>query len=285
MKQGNIMKLKLASNDDSSNESDVIHKLMPLMTVTYDDVLQCQSTVVNLEEGLKIIKQSNLVTKQDAFQQQHRNALECVRMLNNQLDRIATVTANSLLADEGGQNQPHSAKKAKGKSSTKKKKKQHTQQKQHESPHVDSTAIEDTTSADERSRNGWCVRAGSRNLLPLAAASPFITLQDGSVVSKSQKRGNVLWEDGSANQLVHDNSTQKTLQSILQSNSRYDDDAATTMESLCLHPSMLLLSAHGMALEMSPSQLDAIVTILKNQLNASLEAQEIQSRLLKSTKE
>ena len=51
------------------------------------------------------------------------------------------------------------------------------------------------------------------------------------------------------------------------------------MDSLCLDPSMLLLSAHGMAIDMSPCQIEAIESILKHQLKAVNEAQKIQSRL------
>ena len=57
-------------------------------------------------------------------------------------------------------------------------------------------------------------------------------------------------------------------------------DIAALMESLCLDPAMLLLSPHGMAIEMSPCQIDAIETILKQQLRATEEAQQIQKRLL-----
>jgi hypothetical protein len=85
--------------------------------------------------------------------------------------------------------------------------------------------------------------------------------------------------------LISVNPAPKTLESILQSNSRYDDNAATIMESLCLDTYMLLLSSHGMAMEMSPCQLDAIELILTKQLNASKEARKIQSRLLGSNNE
>lgn len=60
----------------------------------------------------------------------------------------------------------------------------------------------------------------------------------------------------------------------------FDLDVDAVMEALCLDHSMLLLSAHGMALNLSPSQLDAIDAVLRNQVGAVEEARDIQSRLL-----
>lgn len=62
------------------------------------------------------------------------------------------------------------------------------------------------------------------------------------------------------------------------------DEVATTleaeMESLCLDRSMLLLTPHGMAMKLSPSQLDVIESVLESQLAAVHEARRIQDRLL-----
>lgn len=52
-----------------------------------------------------------------------------------------------------------------------------------------------------------------------------------------------------------------------------------TMEALCLHVSQLLLTPHGMALHLSPSQLDAMEQILQRQCQAVSQAREIQQRL------
>eukprot|EP00985_Skeletonema_marinoi_P013269 scaffold6564_cov179-Skeletonema_marinoi.AAC.4 len=279
------MELNLSSTDDTSeieaSKGDAVHKLMPLVTVTYKDVLRCQSTIDNLEVSLKMMKQKNVaMTKQEEFHQQHKKVLDCLGILNAELGRIAAETASSLLTqDEGSQDQSHSAKKPKVKPSTKKKKKkkQVAKPKQQENPDIDSSTTENTTQS-ERPRDGW--RVDTKSNVPSTSTSPFITLQDGRVISKSQTPEDVPCEDDSADKLMHVSPAPKTLESILQSNSRYCDSAATTMESLCLDPSMLLLSAHGMAMEMSPCQLDAIESILTNQLRASKEAQKIQSRLL-----
>ena len=274
--------LKFSTDDDvcNSNDYNEIHELTPLVMVTYDDVRRCQSTIDNLEIGLKKMKH-----RRDEFQQQQKKALECLDILNKELERAAAETAGLLLENENTA-EAQSSKKPKGKSSSKKKKKrQHTKQKQHqEASHVEPNS--ESTEGVDRSHNSWRIEIEEKKddtkLIPLAATSPFVTLQDGRVVSKSQKQDDIPCEDGSIDQAVHDNSEPKPLQSVLQSNSRYDDNAATTMESLCLDPSMLLLSAHRMAMELSPCQLDAICSVLTKQFNASKEAQEIQSRLLRN---
>jgi len=273
--------LKFSPNNDVCNSNDYseIHELMPLVMVTYDDVRRCQSTIDNLEIGLKKMKH-----RRDEFQRQQKKALQCLDILNKELERVAAETAG-LLLDQENTGEAHFPKRPKGKSSSKKKKKrQHTKQKHQEGCHVEPNS--ESTEGVDKSHNSWRIeteeKKGDTKLTPLAATSPFVTLQDGRVVSKSQKQDDIPCEDGSIDQVVHDNSEPKPLQSVLQSNSRYDDNAATTMESLCLDPSMLLLSAHRMAMELSPCQLDAIVYVLTKQFNASKEAQEIQSRLLRN---
>ena len=270
------------NNNDVCNLNDYskIHELTPLVMVTYDDVRRCQSTIDNLEIGLK-----KMTHRRDEFQQQQKKALECLDILSKELDRVAAETAGLLLENENT-GEAHSSKNPKGKSSSKKKKKkrQHTKQKHQEGCHVEPNS--ESTEGVDKSHNSWRIeieeKKGDTKLIPLAATSPFVTLQDGRVVSKSQKQDDISCEDGSIDQVVRDNSEPKPLQSVLQSNSKYDDNAATTMESLCLDPSMLLLSAHRMAMELSPCQLDAIVSVLTKQFNASKEAQEIQSRLLRN---
>ena len=117
---------KSTNNDDlESNGRCRVHKLMPFITVTYnDDVKRCQSTLDNLKVGLKMMKQKSIPTiKQEEFQKQYNNIMECFELLNTELDRIAAETASSLLKqDEGSQDQFYSTKTI-NKKATKKKKK------------------------------------------------------------------------------------------------------------------------------------------------------------------
>jgi hypothetical protein len=51
------------------------------------------------------------------------------------------------------------------------------------------------------------------------------------------------------------------------------------MDALCLDVSMLLYTPHGMALNLSPSQLEAVQAVLENQLVFVQEARKIQNRM------
>ena len=55
------------------------------------------------------------------------------------------------------------------------------------------------------------------------------------------------------------------------------------MDALCLDASMLLLSPHALAMNLSPSQLEAVETVLKIQLDAVSQAKGIHSRLMAKT--
>ena len=57
------------------------------------------------------------------------------------------------------------------------------------------------------------------------------------------------------------------------------------MDSLCLDPTMLLLSSHGMALDLSPCQLEAVENILTMQMTAIQEAKTIQARIRSTSEE
>lgn len=55
------------------------------------------------------------------------------------------------------------------------------------------------------------------------------------------------------------------------------------MDALCLDVSMLLYTPHGMALNLSPSQLDAVHNILLKQMEAVQQARDIQNRMHKTS--
>lgn len=76
----------------------------------------------------------------------------------------------------------------------------------------------------------------------------------------------------------------QAMESIEYNTMNMDTDSGAEMESLCLDTSMLLLNAHGLAF-LSPSQLEAVESILKKQLNAVSEARIIHQRMKTSMKE
>ena len=323
------LKLQREDNDKSSPKEDNnktnninVYNLKLLVNATYADVDFCKKAVENLAAGLKFMKQRNQQDKIKEFDDQHKQARDCLVVLECELERISTLTANELLLDSNDKTKQRESitkpviisnvgPKSKGKSKKKKKQKRNSA-KQKQAQNMSGSEIRasedvgdaNTTTDNGKSHASWAAVKDEPEKeldtdLPFLIASPFITLQDGSVISRSQKSEYPLsikpdhssLDDAISNIPVSSSGTKpKTLQSILESTTSSiispaavaddGDVMAAVMESLCLDPSMLLLSSHGMAMEMSPSQLEAIESILNHQLNATKEAQKIQNRLL-----
>ncbi len=116
----------------------------------------------------------------------------------------------------------------------------------------------------------------------------FKTLNDGTIVSSSTEkrtRNQTIQETHYSNEkeiqsMLRDRCVQST--NVTNESSRAKSEAV--MESLCLDASMLLLSPHGMAMELSPSQLDVIEDVLHQQLGAVAEARQIHQRLMTQMK-
>eukprot|EP01083_Nonionella_stella_P293025 996570_1 len=76
--------------------------------------------------------------------------------------------------------------------------------------------------------------------------------------------------------------THKNVSNSTNSDSAQMSEAEEVMESLCLDASMLLLPPHGLAMNLSPSQLEAVENVLMIQISAVREAKDIHRRLMTS---
>lgn len=128
---------------------------------------------------------------------------------------------------------------------------------------------------------------------------PFITtLVDGTVVSsaeqedvdiqiiKQQQQQKKLDDQDHhlmMQKMLRDRCSQSTI--FMNSSTTSSSESMAIMESLCLDASMLLLSSHRMAMELSPSQLDVLEKVLYQQLDAVVEARKIHERLMCHMKE
>lgn len=277
------VKFLFGDNCISSSQKEEVFNLTPLVGVSYADADSCEQTVEHLS---KVIKQRNQEDNTDIFNA-YKQTKCCLSLLQCELERISTETASALLLTS---NEQSASSKSKGKGKQKKKQRNNTKHSQAKSglgsDNIDNTNI----TGNGMSHKTWAkvkTDIGTEEVdadTPAINASPFITLHDGSVVSKSQlteyaasvRADSPSLDDGS-NEPVS-GTEPKALSSILESTSTAEDVSAI-MESLCLDTSMLLLSPHAMALEMSPCQLDAVQSILNHQLNATKEAKKIHSRL------
>ncbi|KAL9181440.1 hypothetical protein ACHAXT_010245 [Thalassiosira profunda] len=289
---GRSDEIKSQKEANDADGSRVFH-LEQLVEVSYADVESCKASRDDLAAGLKFMQQHNQTDRIKEFETQHRQASECLAMLECELERISAEAASDLLLDGGRPTDQRDTAKTTGRAKGKSKRKKKTKQKQiHAQAQNEATDGSDLQSSEEKEpkHKGW---AAAQDEPPEevdaspANASPFITLQDGSVVSKSYQSDDVLPLESEPDEMKttgDSNDEQKPLQTVLQSSSASianNGDIVATMDSLCLEPSMLLLSSHKMAMEMSPCQLEAVESILAHQLDATREAQKIQRRLLK----
>jgi len=293
----------------------------PLVVVTYSDIECCKSSMQNLDEGLKKIATKNISQVHlEEFKVRRKQMHTCLAMLEAEYEKISAIAATEILNNTESNHdkicETNGSKKRNKKKRGKKKNKQSSTIRRDFS--ADSKLLE----AEDMGRNTSNKSCPQRRDLDMnTSTTPFITLEDGRIISRSQLKSNPLSiEDKVEETPTPAKSTPKTLQNILESRYRQqkyqqltkksglsnlgskssdsnlmdseteeNSDVCTSldpgsieakMESLCLDPSMLLLSPHGMAIGMSPCQLDAIESILKHQLIATNEARLIQDRLL-----
>lgn len=116
----------------------------------------------------------------------------------------------------------------------------------------------------------------------------FVTMQDGSVVSSSSSAMVVnasLPYSGTATKITASSYSSKPINHLLRErcSDTWNREAEELMEALCLDASMLLLSSQSMAMNLSPSQLETVETVLQLQLKAVDTAKKIHGRLMSQT--
>jgi hypothetical protein len=302
---------KKNSMDESNDTNCKVFTMEPLVDVSFTDYDSCKRTLEQLDAKLKSKTQELSPAMINEFSIQQKKINDCIAAMESELNRIATRTANELLLLDNKQSgstvkltsSTTEASKTYGSLKTKKKKKKQRRanrqtqtDKAFEDRVFDARVLNGITKAglldgvnEETHKLGWeIVTNKPEDNMEESSPSPFITLQDGTVISRNAELISHVHthHDDDISSLddidkLNTNKEVKSLERILQSikTSNRDSDMAALMESLCLDPSMLLLSPHGMAI-MSPCQLDAIESILTHQLNATKEAQRIQRKLL-----
>ena len=279
--------------EPQSSITDSSKDIQPLVNVTYSDIECCQKIIENVTAGLNFMKQ-NQVDRVKEFEDQLQQVNACLSLLQCQLERLSIETAYELAMDEQSaarntNNNDHKPKGKGGKKKRNRKKKNQTHKTETGESKVKTT---EAATDNDTTKTTWATQNNESIIEQTsisAAEFTFTTLQDGTIISRTTQKTDyvsakdelsVLDDDVKSSSEVAANP--KSLESILQSTSQASngDDIAAIMESLCLDPTMLLLSPHGMAIDCSPCQLEAMQLILSHQLKAAKEAQMIQSRLL-----
>jgi hypothetical protein len=253
----NVQNILLAKND--SNDSclslaschghpAVVEFLLGLVPIETELLQTCRLRCERMDSALRsnpeLMKQNR--SRLDSVRQ-------CVDKLEATLSRHAEETASKLLAE--GETLPKESIKPK-----KKKKQTRTSNQDQEQPKKDSTANSssfDTSDKDDAMRlttlaDGTVavVVHGEEPERPNLRLPASINMQDPSVEVMFRRR----FEGASAK-------------------------VGAVMDALCLDVSMLLYTPHGMALNLSPSQLEAVQAVLENQLVFVQEARKIQNRM------
>lgn len=260
----------------------VVDVLINVVNVTYDDVVKSKTIVKKTDEALEMMRQKGH-SNTEAYEKKGKNVRRCLVMLQVKQAQIAREHLENLLSEERKKdaNNDNLLRRQKKTRSGKSTKKPAPCPSKHEN-NCHENAMQ--TSSDSDDVDGPDV--------------PQQTIQSRSKPNDSSRVPSCLdsgekQDRGKVDVLVSPSNSRngpsdKILPTLPTAGNSGKEELATTleseMESLCLDTSMLLLTSHGMAMQLSPSQLDVIENVLENQLAAVQEARGIQSRLLSQKK-
>jgi hypothetical protein len=213
-----------------------------------EQVDKCKTSLQRMETALR----SN-----PALMEQHKNQLEhvrqCVNKLETELAQRVEATTKELLEAEETSNQA-TKKSIKKKKPRRKKEIRHT---------VDNRDVESSSGQPQPDEEK-------------SACVHLTTLADGKVGVRVQGTNDTPAQHVVSASLPPAQSPDEMFRQRFQGvSTEYD----AVMNALCLDVSMLLYTPHGMSLNLSPSQLDAVRGILEKQLGAVQEARTIQNRM------
>jgi ankyrin repeat protein len=246
----------------------------PKLTVQYSDIEACKQKLASADKALSMI-QANACTRK-TYETKRNNVRRCLVQMQVLSAQAAQSAMEQLIAQEDSAstqsetvaktNNPRKSKTVISNTLTKKAavdfQKQNSSVWSKESKVEDDLLYKNIYAPRYRTLpSGAVVKHGSGTTMEYGEPEDHLPLIEVSLVTKS------------ADDMLRERYRDPYV--------RQSQDAAidSVMDSLCLKASMLLFTSHGMALGLSPSQLEAIEGILCNQLLAVKEAKEIQTRI------
>jgi len=230
------------------------------------------ATASRLPQNERQRMRSEIATKCQAMQ-------TCVELLQQALEQQSQAAALELLEEETGK-----APESKTSNETKKKAKAKRKKKNSNKvtgPSNDSSTeepLQETSAGSDP--GGVTASAPGMTLVPLSNGKKAVAVSGRSLDTDSRPDSTMaLPDDATATAAKSVDDLFCSSAAAVQKNSSGAADLSDLLEALCLNVSQLLLPAHGMALNLSPSQLDAVDQILERQRAAVQEAREIQQRL------
>ena len=276
------------------------------VTISHDDMETCQSTVHRMDRILQAhaaaaaSSSSSSSSSSVMLLERQAQVHACWKMLQEQRDQQVEQATNELLALNDNNtnnnhhelflhavnnNQPQKSKKKQKKKKNRNKNHHHhnnkkTQQEQPPNQESGNSKTESSCDMKQQHEDSFCTVS---------------RLQDGRVAVTVQPRDATAWSEPPAtavavtSNLVSSTtmSPHKLLRQRLKEtcfppvgvHNNIDQDVDAVMDALCLTVPMLLYTAHGMALNLSPSQLDAVEHILHQQMQAVQTARDLQTRM------
>lgn len=241
----------------SHGKADVVDFLIGQCGVEVDasDFEKCQASYQRMKKALQ--NNAELYAEHKGTMLSVKKGLD---MIKSELERRAMLAQKELLSGDLVIETPVVSRKA-GKRSTKKK-----------SNNRSSKAMSSNSASDDipSREQGPVEKTESLKLTRLPTGELAVAVGNSGVAADSTPLHVTLPPKPS---------TEEMFRRTLQSSRSTDVDAL--MDALCLDVSMLLYTPHGMALNLSSSQLDAVQSILEEQLKAASEARAIQGRMRK----
>jgi ankyrin repeat protein len=235
-------------------------------TVSHEELNKCQRVVDRMDMAIQNIQDSPL---SDEYNAQHQAVRRCLGMLQISLSQTVDQAAKDLLdAEDDGDN-----KASESQQNTKKKKKKKKKPVLKDSTAASAVNSESTQTTRTTPQDGGdnvqvlqiTTLEGGKVAVRVSSGQAEIVKEDAAVIPKPAVLPKISVDDMFRQRF-------KGLPPMV------DSEIDAVMDALCLDVSMLLYTPHGMALNLSPSQLDAVERILEKQMISVKEARQIQHR-------
>ena len=279
-----------------------------LVKASRDDLEKSRAALQRMDTLLPMVKKKGSKKEQEDFNAKRLDISRCVEIIEAVLDRESQRQMGALLREEDTSVVMDSRKTSSTKRKAKKKKKGRANSKEflpkNDGEKHDISGESNAVPINipgQRNKQAWKVsrtQLTDQSQEPEALSSPrVVTLQDGTVISTNRRLPDDIANEADGDSLVFaskslgeetNKDSDKSISDMLRdrcSDRGVQSEVEVIMDSLCLDPAMMLLSSHGMALDLSPCQLEAIESILTMQMAAIQEAKTIQARIRSTSEE
>ena len=251
--------------------------LAPAAAVHAADLQKATAALQHTEQLLLAVgKQKQPPPQQEKIRTKQKQIQQCVQMLTDVLQQRADAWAAKLVATETTSATSTPKKPAKGK-------RKQPKRRQHQPQQTIQRDDDDKSNAQQpQQKEEWTTSQPKKEELVRLKK-----LDNGThaVVVPGRMLGDEAQEEEEAiiipQQQTPPSCTRRTVDDLFPNQiiNNNDQEAKLRMQALCVEPAQLLLTAHGMALHLSASQLDAVEWVLERQLQTVLQARGIQTRL------